>query len=507
MHFTHSDPVALYLTGNMEILLLMAVAFVMYTLAAYFLARRAQPEQMPALRRWMWIGAIVAGLIFLLTPGMASRDLFVYADYGNLVGAHGANPYFTTPSQVAHDDLLTRIDGWNTAPSAYGPVWVYLAGALSLIFGNHLLAYFYIYRFLGLACHLLNALLIGLILSKTGRSERTVTVGMFLYALNPLMLFEGPLGAHNDVFMSTLLLYGFFLCLRADQRGFTQFKNYWPALIVLTLSVLVKFTAIPAILFFLLVLAAKTLGTPETPVREMPWLAAIKNVVIAGVVFVGITVLAYLPFWIGHGVGEILHSFGTPPSSSGAQNSLMRVAMNWLQVHPTITSNTPVGFMAHALANRGFWSKVDIIAMGLAILAGAWYVWRSPTMRTLVLGSLTTMTIILLVTPWFYSWYVVWLVALAPLTLAFVQGRLTKALLAFCLVFSASALLTYMNLVFFRFGGYQLGIRYFLMILPPIIAAILVYFYARPKNSQPEKAVIADPTESMTSENAEIATK
>ncbi|GCE30612.1 hypothetical protein KDA_60960 [Dictyobacter alpinus] len=505
MHFTHSDPVALYLTGNIEILLLLAMAFVLYGLAAYFIVKRAQPEQVPTIRRWMWIGAIVAGLIFVLTPGMASKDLFVYADYGNLVGAHGANPYFTTPRQVAFDDLLTHIDGWSEASSAYGPVWVYLAGSLSLIFGDHPLPYFYIYRFLGLACHLLNTFLIGRILRTTGRSERTVTIGMFLYALNPLMLFEGPLGAHNDVFMSTLLLYGFDLCITANKRGFTQVKNYWPALVVLTLGVLVKFTSIPVIFFFLLVLAAKTLGTPHTPVREMPWFAAIKNVVIAGALFAGIALLAYLPFWIGHGLGEIVRSFGTPPSSSGAQNSLMRVAMNWLQLRPTMKSNSLVGFAAHALANRGFWSKVDILVMGVTILVGAWYAWRSPSMRTLVIGSLATMTIILLVTPWFYSWYVVWLVALAPLTLAFPQGRLTRALLVFCLVFSASSLLTYMNLVFFRFGGYQLGIRYFLMMLFPVLAGVLVYLYGRLKKDK-EPALNAASVD-MVTENASVAAK
>ncbi|GCE22724.1 hypothetical protein KDK_65240 [Dictyobacter kobayashii] len=504
MHFSHSDNVAIYMTGNIEILLLLALAFVLYTVAAYFIGKRATVEQMRSLRRWMWIGAIVAGVIFVLTPGMASKDLFVYADYGNLVGAHGANPYFSTPRQVAYNDLITHIDGWSDTPSAYGPVWVYLAGLLSLIFGDHPLPYFYIYRCLGLACHILNVLLIGRILRLTGRSERTITLGMFLYALNPLMLFEGPLGAHNDVFMSTLLLYGFFLCFRANQLGFTRFKHYWPAIVFLTLAVLVKFTSIPAIIFFLLVLAAKTLGTPHTPLREMPWLAALKNVVIAGGLFVVIALAAYLPFWIGHGLGEIVHSFGTPPSSSGAQNSLMRVAMNWLYVHPN-TSIPVVTFAAHAMANRGFWSKVDVLAMGIAVLAGIWYTWRSPSMRTLIVGSLGMMTIILIVTPWFYSWYVVWLVALAPVALSFSLGRLTRALVAFCLVFSASAVFTYMNLAFFRIVGYQLAMRYTLMMAPPIIAALIVYFSARARHNQ--ALVTAELPTSSDPENASIATR
>jgi hypothetical protein len=467
-HFSSITPDGFYLTADFEILSLLALAFVLYAVMAFLIGRYARTDQMKWLLRLMWAGVIVAGLIYVLTPGMSSQDLFVYADYGNLVGAHGANPYFTTPAQVAYSDLLTRIDGWSDTPSAYGPVWVYIAGLFSLIFGDHPLPYFYIYRLLALACHLLNIFLIGRILSKAGRSIRTVTFGMFLYACNPLVLFEGPLGAHNDVFMSTLILWGLLLCFRADQRGFTRLKNYWPALIVLTLAVLVKFTSIPLIVFFLLVLAAKTLGTPHTPLRAMPWIAAIRNVVVAGLIFAGLVVLSYLPYWIGYSPMAILKSFGTPPSSSGAQNSLMKVA-TFVQ-GSTLISNI--------LANRRVWSVVDVLAIGISVLVGAWYVWRKPSMRTIVVGSLATLVVILLVTPWFYSWYVVWLVILVPLALAFPIGRNTKALLAFCLTFSATAFTTYISVGFFHIGGsYPLAIRYLLMVVPPILVAIGAYFF------------------------------
>lgn len=470
-YFSSSSPDGRYLTANFEVILFIALAFVVYVVTAFLIGRRAQPDQICWFRRLMWIGTIAAGIFFVLTPGMASKDLFVYADYGNLVGAHGANPYFTTPAQIAHSDILTLIDGWSNVPSAYGPVWIYLSGVLSLIFGDHPLPYFYSYRLLALACHILNIVLIGSILRKLERSERIITLGMFLYAWNPLMLFEGPLGAHNDVFMSMLMLWGLLLCLRADQRGFTQLKNYWPALVVLTLAILVKFTSIPLIVFFLLLLAAKTLGSPQTPVPAMPWLAALKNVLLAGAIFVLLIVLAYLPYWIGHSIGAIVQSFGAPPSSSGAENSLMRVAVSLSH------AGTASRGIVSILANRKFWSVIDILAIGIAVLIGAWYAWRLPSLRTLILGSLATMTIILLVTPWFYSWYVIWLIALAPLALAFPRGRRTNALLAFCLTFSATVFVTYISVAFFHVDGYQLAVRYILMIVPPIVIALAAYFY------------------------------
>ncbi|GCF11031.1 glycosyltransferase 87 family protein [Dictyobacter arantiisoli] len=473
-HFSSTTPNTLYRIADLELLFLIGLAFVVYAATVWLVGRRAWDGQMGTLRRWIWIGALMAGVIYLLTPGMASKDLFVYADYGNLAGAHLSNPYFSSPLEIAPHDILTRIDDWSKTPSAYGPVWVYVSGFFSLVFGDHPLPYFYIYRLLALVCHLVNIWLIGQILRRLGRSERTITLGMLLYAWNPLMLFEGPLGAHNDMFMSTLMLLGVWLCVRADQRGFTRLKHYWPALVLFTLAVLVKFTSIPLVLFFLLVLAGKSLGTPHLPLRELAWKSAIKNVVVAGVIFAVIALAAYLPFWIGHSLRDIVVSFSTPPSSSGAENSLMRVGLNYVLAHKQ--QSGLLMLLMRMMGTRRLWSVLDILAMGVAALVGAWYAWRTPSLRTLVLGSLSTMAVVLLVTPWFYSWYVIWLIALIPLLLAFAAGPLTKALATFCLTFSATAFVTYLSTSFYR---EQLLIRYFLLIVPALVIAALVYWRAR----------------------------
>ncbi len=476
LHLASSHAESIYLTANLELLLLLACAFLLYILLAVWLLRHVQIRHPKFFHTLLWIGAIVAGIILVVAPGMASRDLFVYADYGNMVWRHGANPYFTTPYQVAPHDILTIMDtGWSYAPSAYGPVWIAVTMFFSLLFGTHPLAYFYAYRSLGLICHLINIWLIGKSLRMVGRSEKIVLLGMALYAWNPLALFENSFGAHNDAFMSTLILCGIYLSMRADQRGFIKLKNFVPALIAFTLAVLVKFTSLPLVVFFILLLACKTWQTLQGTPCLIQWRATIIKIVIAGAISAILLLLFYLPFWIGHSVGDILHSFSTPPSSINSENSLMRVAVNWWkETNGGAHSNPLITKLASILRSRQHWNLVDALAMAIAMLVGAWFIWHEPSIRTFIQASLATLTVILLVTPWFYSWYVIWLIALCPFLLASSpMKRASQALLAFCLVFSATAFSIYLDFAFIPIKGFELGIRYLLMIVPPLAVMLL----------------------------------
>lgn len=478
LHLASNHAESIYLTSNLELLVLLALAFLFYILFTTWLLRRTYLEHGKLLRTFLWIGAIVAGLLCVVIPGMASKDLFVYADYGNMVWRHGGNPYFTTPYQVAPHDILTIMDaGWSHAPSAYGPVWIAITMLFSLLFGPHPLAYFYAYRAFGLMCHLVNIWLIGKSLRMVGRSERIVLLGMALYAWNPLALFENAFGAHNDAFMSTLILCGIYLSIRAAQRDFTKLQNFVPALIALTLAVLVKFTSLPLIIFFLLLLARNTWQASYGAPRLIQWRAMIIKIVIAGAIFAALTLILYLPFWLGHSIGAILKSFSAPPSSINSENSLMRVAVSWWQeTHGGIHANPLVTKLASILQSRQHWNQLDALAMVLCVLVGAWLLWREPSIRTFLHASIGTLAVILLVTPWFYSWYVIWLVAQCPLLLiSSPVKRASHAILAFCLVFSASAFAIYIDFTFIPIKGFELGTRYLLMIVPPLTVLLLTY--------------------------------
>ncbi len=197
----------------------MALAFGAYGLCALLIWRQPAQDNFSATLRLIWLGAIATGLIFVLTPAMLSHDIFVYAGYGRILVAHHANPYFV-PLKAFPQDPFMPLDDWKGATAAYGPLWLDISALGALLSGDDPLRYILAYRLFGLAAHLLNIWLIYTTLRVMKRSPRTVTLGVLLYAWNPLALLESSLGGHNDVFLVTFILLGILLSVRAEQRSF-----------------------------------------------------------------------------------------------------------------------------------------------------------------------------------------------------------------------------------------------------------------------------------------------
>src|SRR5712691_3184245 len=249
-------------TNTIEFMLLMAVAFAIYGLCALLIQRQQQQSDNRRTLGWIWLGAVVAGCIFVLTPALLSNDIFSYANYGHLMVAYHANPYFVPPSAYPQD-LIYRYNDWPHTIAVYGPISLIVCALLELVSGTNPVAYILAFRLFALAAHLLNTWLVMTTLRATGRSSRTVTLGTLLYAWNPLVLLESSLNAHNDIFMVTFLLLGILLCIRAERSDLTYPRNYLPPLVVFTLAVLVRFTAAPLVAFFIILLVRNSLLRKE----------------------------------------------------------------------------------------------------------------------------------------------------------------------------------------------------------------------------------------------------
>ena len=440
-------------TNSIEFLLLMAFAFGVYGLSAFFIQRLPEQSDYKNVLRLIWLGTIIGGLIFVLTPAMLSRDIFVYVGYGRTIVVHHANPYFVAPSRFPQDPL-TSYDDWKDATAAYGPVWLTICSLWTLVLGNSPLGYVLAFRLFALAAHLLNIWLVATILRKTGSSARTVTLGTLLYAWNPLVLQESSLGGHNDIFMVTLILLGIFLCLHAEQRHFARPSHYLPPVLAFTLAALVKFTALPLIALFLVVLARNTLYSvqPASPTNEKNgsrhWKSMFLKVLLACITGGFVALIFYAPFWLGHGIRDIEQTFSSPPSARFSEYSLLRV-----------------------------------------ILATIW-IWRIPTTRTMILAALATLGALLIVTPWFFAWYVTWLVGLAIVCLPVSHDRIGRALVAFTLTFSATALITYLYHDYPPIGSWNFP-GWLAMIGLPLI--VLSVFYI-PKNTRLLRSLTDDTT-------------
>lgn len=474
----HVQPVhrtSMLVTNDIAFTMLLILEFGIYAFCAFFIHRLAERGDYRRIVGVIIFGAIVFGFINVLTPAMLSRDIFVYAGYGRTIVAHHANPYFVTLSTYPKDPL-TSYDDWKFATSAYGPVWLAVCSLWALLAGSFPLGYIFAFRLFGLAAHLTNIWFVAAILKKMGRSPRTITLGMLLYAWNPLALLESGQGAHNDTFMVTLLLLGILLTLRAEQQRFARPSHYLPPIIVFTLAVLVKFTAAPLIFLFLVLMSSHLYSTNLLDVQHhqstafQPWRRIFPKVLLAATTSGLVALIFYAPFWIRHSIRAIISSFSSPPSAYYSENSLLRVMHDWVKAHGLPAHTSWSYWPIAVLSNHTTWNIINFAALACALCIGVVYLWRMPNTHTMILASLATLGLLLVVTPWFFSWYVIWLVGLAAISLPTTRERFGRALVAFALTFSATAFVTY----FVAIGGWG-GFSWMILIGLPLVAFIFFF--------------------------------
>ncbi len=473
-------------TGYIEFLALIALAFAIYGLCALFIQRRAPAHNRLALRL-IWLGTILAGLIYVFTPAMLSHDIFVYASYGRVLAIYHNNPYFA-PLSAFPQDPFNVLNYWANATAAYGPVWLYICSLWGFVLGPQALGYVLAFRLLALAMHLLNTWLVATALRTSGQSSRVVSLGTLLYAWNPLVLMESSLGGHNDVFMVTFLLGGILLSIRAEKRGqLTHPRGYLPPLIAFTLAALIKFTMLPLIALFIIFLTWRALRpaqSPGLPFRKAVmhhWRPALLTACIATISGGLLALALYSPFWILHDFTGIQHTFTRTPSAQFAENSILLAIFKWYEAN----NNQPDYLVLQMLSARWTWDTINTVVLAGFLLTGAFWLWRAPTIRTFILAALATLGGLLIITPWFFSWYITWLVGLVVVCLPLAHNRLGRSLLAFTLAFSASAFSTYL----FKDGippfGIWIGWVCLTTIAPPLLAFLIAFLTWRPLKQPP----------------------
>jgi hypothetical protein len=476
-------------TSMLQFLGLIALAFAVYGLCALYISRLpSESKRHRHTRIILWVGAALTGLFFVFTPAMLSHDILVYASYSRLLAIYHANPYFVPLAAFPHDPYVP-LNYWAGAVSAYGPLWLGVCWLVGLVVGPQVAAYVVAFRLFALAVHLLNIWLVTRSLRTLGASPRIITLGALLYAWNPLVLFESGFGGHNDVFMLTFILLGIYLIARAQQRNtLTSPRGYLLPVVAFTLAALVKFTALPIIGLFLVFLAWNALrGSAATNAEAraqgtLQWEKAIIAVVIAGAAAGALALTFYGPFWIGHSISEIRNSFTSPPSAQGAENSILRSILAWVHDHG-MPAQTLESKLISIFSIRKVWDALNIVLLAIVGLLGALWMWRSPTTRTFTLSALAAMGVLLIVTPWFFSWYVTWLVGLAAVALPVRQSRIGCALLVSALAFSASAFLTYLFLSGYPPFGIWTGLVCLTTITPPLLAFYITYLLWQPANN------------------------
>lgn len=160
-----------------------------------------------------WIGVrtalITVGImhgLFLLTPPLASTDIWNYIGYSHLGALHGLSPYAHVPAAARHDPAFMWVT-WPYYKTPYGPIFTaltYLTAPLGVAGGLWTLKV------------LLTAAGIGtlrLVWYCSRRLGLDPVPGLLLVGLSPAWLIWTIGGAHNDVLMLVLGLGGLALWL------------------------------------------------------------------------------------------------------------------------------------------------------------------------------------------------------------------------------------------------------------------------------------------------------
>lgn len=208
---------------------------VLYLVTLRYFARRPQAH-------FPWKTIIALGLILSLAYPMLSSDVFKYLFSAKEILVYHVNPYIYPPNTFEADTWI-RFMRWVHTTTPYGPVFTAMTIPFYLLGLGKFVPILYLFKIAQAIWYFLAIWLIGKILSTQGWQHAKIVGAQLFFALNPLILMEWLVGAHNDAIMITLLLGSIYLLALE--------KRVW-SFATLALSIGVKYiTAIflPVIIF------------------------------------------------------------------------------------------------------------------------------------------------------------------------------------------------------------------------------------------------------------------
>jgi hypothetical protein len=236
---------------------LSAVAFATVFLllfALYYAGYRLCLVQDSPHRPWVVLAFVTLfSLTLMFVYPIGAVDIFDYIINGRILAYYRLSPFAHVASEFPGDSLAPYA-AWQKVPSAYGPLWAFLAAGTNLLAGSaELLANVWAFKGLAILFYVLDSGLIYGILAEI--KPAYALPGAFLFAWNPLLLFETAANGHNDSVMVFFVLLAIHFLLKhsatADSKSATSgFASL--SIIALTCSVMIKFITIILLPFFLL---------------------------------------------------------------------------------------------------------------------------------------------------------------------------------------------------------------------------------------------------------------
>lgn len=333
----------------------------------------------------IFLFAALFHLLMLLSPTLLSTDLFDYIRHGRIFAVYGENPLIV-PATYFSEDPFFDLGGWVGTGSVYGPIHVYITGALARLGGDGFAPTFLLFRGFFVAVNMVNLVLIWRIARRL--KPGLETKALLFYGWNPFVLILVVSNAHNDLLMLAFVLAGILAYM--NQRVLL-------GALFLSLSILVKFIALPILLVYVALLMRRQRGL----VKKLVMGAASLGI------FAAVTVATYLPLWEGRETFKFMTSVGQKANFT-LPGLIRDVAAGHLQfsfsqtfVQLLFVSLLTAYLAWHMLAVRDVRQLISASA-GLAFLTPLALFWFQPWYLSLALGLVA-------LRPWRYL-YIVMLV-------------------------------------------------------------------------------------------------
>ena len=190
----------------------------------------------------IWIVTIILAVILAFSYNAFSYDLFNYIFDAKIITHYHQNPYIHKALDFPGEPMLSFMH-WTHRTYPYGPIWLLVTVPLSYIGLNYFLITFFLFKILAAVSFVVTTYFIG----KIARITKYVLpeAAMAAFALNPLVIIESLVSAHNDIAMMAVAMGALYLFLR---------RRNVSAGVIFLLSVGIKFATLflaPVLFWFL----------------------------------------------------------------------------------------------------------------------------------------------------------------------------------------------------------------------------------------------------------------
>jgi len=192
-------------------------------------------------KKAIWYLIIATTAILTFSYNAFSYDLFNYMFDAKIVTYYNQNPYVHKALDFPGDPMLSFMH-WTHRLFPYGPTWLGLTVPLSFLGFQFFLPTFFLFKIIISMSFLGTTFFIGKILQRS--SLNSEVFGITFFALNPLVIVESLVSAHNDIVMMFFLIVSIYLLMN---------NKYIRLIIMLILSIGVKFATTFLIPVYLLI--------------------------------------------------------------------------------------------------------------------------------------------------------------------------------------------------------------------------------------------------------------